>query len=195
LKYTYCCIIPAAVLLAACGKEERNEAMRLSKTLTAAQASFTNANALEKSFVSSASDWAGSITANGAGKGEALDQNAAVAAQLAKNAVAIGAQLSHVRQALDEQSLKTDFPQGVRATLVTKLTKRQRYLQDMRALLEQAGPEFLAYRAVKTYKGEMFPGGIGKLDAMLANYSVPRDDVGMALTSLKEKYNLTPSEM
>src|SRR6266568_3072383 len=140
-----------AVLFAGCGKEEHNEAVRLTKALTEKQANFASANALEKSFVTSARDWADGIAANGSGKGGALDQNAAVAAQLAKNAVAIGAELSQVRQAVEDLPLQAEFTKGVRSTLITQLTKRQRYLQDMRALLEQAGPEFLTYKVNKNY--------------------------------------------
>jgi hypothetical protein len=195
LKFTHCCLVAAAVLLVGCGKEEHNEAVRLSKALTAKQANFVNASTLEKSFVASARDWAGGIAANGSGKGAALDQNAAVAAELAKNAVAIGAELSEVRQALDDQTLQSDFTKNVRSTLVTQLTKRQRYLQDMRSLLEQAGPEFLTYKANKNYAGDLCPGGIGKLDAMLSSYAIPNDDLGAALAALKEQYKFASGEI
>ena len=195
MKLTYSWLAVLAVVLVGCGKEERTEASQFSKVLTAKQANFANANTLEKSFISSARDWCGGITANGSGKGAALDQNAAVAAQLAKNAVAIGAELSQVRQAVDDLPLKSEFPQGVRATLATQLTKRQRYLQEMRALLEQAGPEFLTYKANKTYAGDLFPGGLSKLEAMLDRYAIPNDDVGTALTALKTKYELKSDEL
>jgi hypothetical protein len=195
LKFVHCCLLAASVLLAGCGKEERSEAARLSKALKEKQPNFANANALEKSFVKSARDWAGGITANGSGKGAALDQNAAVAAELAKNAVAIGAELSQVRQAVDDQTLQAEFTKGVRSTLVTQLTKRQRYLQDMRALLEQAGPEFLTYKANKSYAGDLFPGSVGKLDAMLSSYAIPNDDVGTALTALQTQYKFEAGEI
>uniref|UniRef100_Q01VX2 Lipoprotein n=1 Tax=Solibacter usitatus (strain Ellin6076) TaxID=234267 RepID=Q01VX2_SOLUE len=195
MKLISCSFAALTVLLVGCGKEERTEASQFSKTLTAKQANFASANTLEKSFIASARDWCGGITANGAGKGQALDQNAAVAAELAKNAVAIGAELSQVRQAVDDLALKSEFPQGVRATLATQLTKRQRYLQEMRALLEQAGPEFLTYKANKSYAGDLFPGSLNKLEAMLERYAIPNDDVGNALTALKAKYELKTGEL
>lgn len=195
MKFPYFCIAATAIFLVGCGKEERNEALRLSKGLTAKQANFTNANTLEKSFISSARAWCDGIAANGGGKGDALDQNAAVSAELAKNAVAIGAELSQVRQVVDDQTLTAEFTQGVRASLVTQLTKRQRYLQEMRALLEQAGPEFLTYRKSTTYKGDLFPGGIGKLQAMFDRYAIPNDDVGTAIAALKAKYTITTEEL
>jgi len=195
LKLTYCVLTSAAVLLVGCGKEEHNEAVRLSKALTAKQANFASANTLEKSFVKSARDWADGIAANGSGKGAALDENAAVAAELAKNAVAIGAQLSEVRQAVDDQALQAEFTKGVRSTLVTQLTKRQRYLQDMRALLEQAGPEFLTYKGNPKYAGDLCPGGVNKLASMLGGHAIPNDDVGTALASLKEQYKFAAGEI
>ena len=188
-------LLAVVVLGSGCGKEEHAEAVRLGQALTQKQANFANANALEKVFVGSARAWCGGITSNGAGKGPALDQNAAVATELAKSAVAIGAELSQVRQAVDDLSLKSEFPQGVRATLITQLTKRQRSLQEMRALLEQAAPEFLTYHQSTTYKGDLYPGGIGKLDALLSAYAIPNDDVATALVALKTKYNFAPGEI
>ena len=184
-----------AVLLAGCGKEEHSEAVRLTKVLTEKQANFSKAGELEKTFVTSARDWADGILANGSGKGAALDQNAAVSAQLARDAVAIGAELSQVRQAVDDQTLQAQFTKDVRSTLVTQLTKRQRYLQDMRALLEQAGPEFLTYKANKSYAGDLCPGGISKLAAMLGSHAIPNDDVGRALAALKTKYKFEAGEI
>ncbi len=189
MKFRYCWLVAAVALGSGCGKDERDEAARLTKVLTEKQANFASANALEKTFIGSARAWCGGITANGGGKGAVLDENAAVAAELAKNSVAVGAELSQVRQAVDDLSLKEEFTQGVRATLATQLTKRQRYLQDMRALLDQAGPEFLTYHQSKTYKGDLFPGGLGKLESMLDSYAIPNDDVGAALGALKSKYN------
>ena len=195
MKLRYGWLVVALALGTGCGKEERAEAARLSKVLNEKHANFTTADALEKSFVSSARAWCDGIATNGAGKGAALDQNAAVAAELAKNSVAIGAELSQVRQAVDDQSLKTDYTQNVRAALVTQLTKRQRYLQDMRALLEQAGPEFLTYKQSKAYAGDLFPGGIGKLQALLDRYAIPNDDVAAALATLNSKYNFAAGEI
>ncbi|MCU1233473.1 MAG: hypothetical protein JWP63_1440 [Candidatus Solibacter sp.] len=195
MKYTYGGAFALIVLLAGCGKDEHNEAVRLSKALTEQQANFASANALEKSFVKSAQDWADGIASNGSGKGDALDQNAAVAAQLSKNAVAIGAELSPVRQAVDDQSLQSEFTKGVRSTLVTQLTKRQRYLQDMRALLDQVGPEFLTYKADKSYKGDLCPSGVNKLAAMLSSHAIPNDDLGTALAALKTQYKFEAGEI
>jgi hypothetical protein len=191
----FCVLTAAALCLAGCGKQARNEAVQLAKTLTAKKADYASSNAVEKDFVSSARAWCTGITTNGAGRGVELDQNASVAAQIAKSAVAVSAQLGQVRQAVDDLPLKEEFPRDVRNTLITQLTKRQRLLQDMRAMLEQAAPQFLDYKKVKTYSGDTYPDGIAKLNAMLEAYQEPEDAIATALGALKAKYDLSDSEL
>lgn len=185
-----CLLLAAAALLTGCGKQARTEAVQLAKVLTEKQANFASANAIEKDIVSSARAWCGGITANGAGRGAELDQNASVAAQLAKSAVAASTELSQVRQAVDGQPLQEEYPRSVRNALITQLTNRQRVLQNMRALLEQSGAQFLEYRQSKAYAGDSYPDGIEKLDALLKVYKAPEDAVGTALAALNEKYSL-----
>ena len=178
-----------------CGKEEKAEAVRLAKVLTEKQADFAKANTIEQDFVASARAWCGGIIANGAGRGVELDQNSTVSAELAKSTVAVSTQLSQVRQAVYDQSLKKEYPQSVRTTLITQLTKRQRQLQEMRALLEQSAPQFLEYKNSSAYKGDTYPGGIGKLDALLKAYKEPENTVGEALDALKSKYSLGAGDL
>ena len=109
--------------------------------------------------------------------------------------MAVSAQLSQVRQVVDDEPLKEQYPRHVRNALITQLTKRQRMLQDMRALLEQAAPQFLEYQHNKTYAGDTYPDGIGKLDVMLRTYKEPEDAIGTALAALKAKYGLSDSEL
>jgi hypothetical protein len=187
-------VLVAAVFLFGCGKAERAEAVKLSKVLTEQQPNFTKANTMENDLVASARAWSSGIVANGAGHGAELQQNATVATELAKSAVATSAELGKVRQAVYDLSLQEDYPQSIRVNLITVLTKRQRDLQDMRALLEQSAPQFLDYQNNKSYKGDQYPGGIGKLDAMLGPYSAPDDAVGAAIADLKAKYKLTGNE-
>jgi hypothetical protein len=185
----------AAACLTGCGKQERNEAVQLAKALTAKKADYASSNAIEKDFVSSARAWCAGITTNGAGRGAELDQNASVATQIAQSAVAVSAQLGQVRQAVDDQPLKAEYPRDVRNALITQLTQRQRLLQDMRALLEQAAPQFLEYKKVKTYAGDTYPDGIGKLNTMLGTYKEPEDAIATALGALKAKYGLSDSAL
>ena len=191
----FCIVMALAACITGCGKQERLEAVRMAKALAATKADYASASKTEKDFVSSARAWCAGITANGAGRGAELDQNAAVAAEIARSAVAVSAQLSQVRQAADDQTLTAEFPKSVRSTLITQLTKRQRLLQDMRAALEQAAPQFLEYRKIKTYAGDTYPDGIGKLNTMLGAYKEPDDALGAALAALKEKYSLSDSEI
>jgi len=191
----FCIVMALAACITGCGKQERLEAVRMAKALAATKADYASASKTEKDFVSSARAWCAGITANGAGRGAELDQNAAVAAEIARSAVAVSAHLSQVRQAADDQTLTAEFPKSVRSTLITQLTKRQRLLQDMRAALEQAAPQFLEYRKIKTYAGDTYPDGIGKLNTMLGAYKEPDDALGAALAALKEKYSLSDSEI
>ena len=188
-------LMGAAVCLAGCGKQEHNEAVQLAKSLTAKKADYAKSLAIEKDFILSARAWSDGIVAKGAGRGAELDQNATVATEIAKSAVAVSAQYGQVRQVLDDQPLKEEFPRDVRNTLITELTKRQRLLQDMRALLDQASPQFLEYKKIKTYVGDTYPDGIGKLNAMLGNYTEPEDAIATALGALKAKSSLSDSEM
>src|ERR1039457_2339441 len=104
-----CLCMGAAACVTGCGKQERNEAVQLAKTLTAKKADYASSNTIERDFVSSARAWCAGITTNGAGRGAELDQNAAVATEIAKSAVAVSTQLSQVRQALDDQPLKEQY--------------------------------------------------------------------------------------
>jgi hypothetical protein len=178
-----------------CGKQEHTEAVQLAKALKGKKTNFDGANTTEKDFIGSARAWCGGITTNGAGRGTELKQNSAVAAGLAKSAVAISAQLSQVREAIDAVSLTAEYPKTVRNELTTQLTKRQRMLQDMRALLEQAAPQFLEYGQSKAYKGDTYPDGVGKVNAMLSAYKPPDDALGTALAALQAKYSLSDSEL
>jgi hypothetical protein len=191
----FCLLLAAAACVTGCGKQERNEAVQLAKALTAKKADYASSNTIEKDFVSSARAWCAGITTNGAGKGAELDQNASVATQIAKSAVAVSAQLSQVRQAVDDLTLQEEYPREVRNTLITQLTQRQRLLQEMRALLEQSAPQFLEYHKLKTYAGDTYPDGIGKLNTMLGAYKEPQDAIAAALGALKAKYSLNDSEL
>lgn len=183
-------LLAVAVILTGCGREERAEAGRLSRTLAEKRAAYAKANSLESEMVSSARAWCGGITANGAGKGVELEQNAAVAAELAKSAADISAELGNLRQALEDQTLKKEKLQTLRNDLLAQLIKRQRALQDMRALLVKSSSRFQDFRRDKSFAGDSYPGEIGTLSAMLEAYKAPGDAVGAALNTLKSDYNL-----
>jgi len=190
LNWRVCLLAAATVFIGGCGKQERSEAVEFAKVLAEQKVTFASANTTERDLVNNARAWCGAITANGAGRGAELDRNAALAAEQGKSVVAISAQLSEVRQAINRQTLTGQFPRDVRAVLTDQLTKRQRMLQDLRVLFEQAAPQFLAYKLNKAYAGDTYPDAVVKLDAMLRTYGAPDDAVGVALTSLETKYGL-----
>src|SRR5579871_2631098 len=83
----YWLLLAGAALFTGCGKQERIEAVQFAKVLTEKKPDFAAADAIEKDLVKSARAWCAGITTNGAGRGAELDQNAAVAAELAKSTV------------------------------------------------------------------------------------------------------------
>jgi hypothetical protein len=187
--------LAAVALFSGCGREERREAVRFSKTLQQKSADFAKANAMEKDFLASARAWCDSIIADGAGRGDQLNQNAAVAHDLAKSAAYISTQVGVVRQAIYDEPIKQEYPQTIRVNLITQLTKRQRALQEARALLDDSAPGFLDLRQNRDYKGDAYPGGIPKLNVMLEGYPSPADVVGEAIKSLKTKYNIQDADL
>ncbi len=178
-----------------CGKQERTEAVRLTKVLTEKQADFDRANKIENEFLASARAWCGGITSSGSGRGVELEQNAVVVTELAKSTVAASAELGHIREAVSAQPLTKEYLQGVRGKLITQLTKRQRMLQEVRVLLEHSAPQFLQYRNDKSYTGDAYPGEIANLAAFLAAYKGAEDVVGEAVKDLKTKYHLEEREL
>jgi len=195
LKSQYCLLLAAVASITGCGKQERSEAVQFVKVLTGTKANFASANTIEEDLVKNARAWCEGITANGAGRGVELDQNAAVAAELAKSAVVISSELSQVRQAIDGQPLKEEYPRQVRDILTTELTKRQRLLQVMHGLLEQSAIQFLESRHSKAYMGDKCPNGVAELDSLLRTHIAPDDALGAAIGALRAKYGLSGSEL
>ncbi len=196
MKRLHCwLLLPAICFVSACGREERAEAVRFSKILEQKKSDFGGANAQEQEFVDGVKSWCGSIMANGAGRGEQLDQNAAVANDLAKSAATISAQVGQVRQAVTDEALKKEYVREVRSNMLDQLSKRQRFLQDVRALLLESAPVFVEFRKNKDYKGDSYPAGIGKLNDALQSYKGPNDAVGKAMTDLKAKYDISEADL
>jgi hypothetical protein len=195
LNIRICLALAAAVVLAACGKQERLEAVQFAKVLAAKQGNLNAADTIENEFITNARAWCSGIAGSGSGHGEQLDQNATVAAELAKSAVAVSGELSAIRQAIDSQPLKEEYPRNVRNALSTQLTRRQRALQEVRALLDSSAAQFREYRQSRSFKGDTYPDAIAKLDAILSSYKPPEAVVGTALSELKTKYSLRDNEI
>jgi hypothetical protein len=195
VKLRYCWLLAAVGLFSGCGKEEHAEAVRFSKTLQQKSADFAGANAMEKDFVASARSWCSSIMENGSGRGDQLKQNMAVAKDLATSAAFISTKVGLVRQAIYDEPIKQEYPQSIRVSLITQLTKRQRFLQEARTMLDDSAAGFLELGLGHDYKGDSYPGPIPKLNVMLEGSSSPNDVVGEAIQSLKTKYNIQAAEL
>ncbi|MBZ5584319.1 MAG: hypothetical protein LAQ30_19315 [Acidobacteriia bacterium] len=190
MRFTYGVALAALVFAAGCGRQEKAEGLQLSQALTQKQGDFNSANAKEAALVENARAVCAAITTHGTGRGTELAQNAGLVNSLAGSAVEVSTHLSQVRQAISDLSLSQEYTQGIRAALNTELTRRQRFLQDVRSLLEQSATDFLAFQKQKDFKGETIPDGITKLDAVLQSYKAPPDTVGSTLAELKTKYGL-----
>ena len=83
----------------------------------------------------------------------------------------------------------------IRGTLTRQLIERQRFLQEMRALLEESAPVFLELRQKRDYTGDTYPGGIGKLNEILQIYKGPVDILAQAITALRTKYSIKDAEL
>jgi hypothetical protein len=184
-------VVVAAVLLAGCGKQERLEATSFAKALADTKDHAAAADRIEKEFVANARGWCAAIVGYGAGRGKELEQNAAVAEELAKSALAISTQLGEVRQAIDGRPLTAEYTRGVRNNITNQLTRRQRQLQEIRVLLADSATQF---RNV-TYAADSYPDGVARLGTLLGSYKAPEDAVTSALAALKDKYKLADSEI
>jgi hypothetical protein len=195
MKLRCCCLAAAIVLSSGCGKEERREAVSFYKVLVEKRAGFAESNGLEKDFIGSVRGWCESITANGSGRGDQLNQNASVARDLAKSAENVSAQIGLVREAAYNQAIHQEYPQSIRDALVGQLTKRQRFLQELRAALNDSATGFEALGQSRDYKGDSYPNAIGKLTTVVQSYRQPSDSVAEAVTALAARYSIKDADL
>jgi len=190
MRPAYSWLLAAAALLCGCGGAAKREATELSRILAHDQPGFAALNSQEKDLVTASQAWTEAVATGGAGQGEQLERNAAAADDLAKSADSISRELGKMRQEIYEQTLREEFPQGVRANLITQITKRQRLLQEIRSDLTEAATQFRALGQMRGYKGNSYPGSIDKLAQLLQVYKPPANVIGEALGALKDKYGL-----
>jgi hypothetical protein len=187
--------LAAAAVWCGCGGAARQEAVGLGRVLVDGRQDFTAANTTEKDLIAATQGWVATIVANGAGLGKQLEQNASAAADLAKSADLVSTQLGTLRKTVYEQTLRKEFTQGVRSTLITQITRRQRTLQDIRGALVDTASQLRELVQLRAYKGDSYPGAIDKLNQMLQAYKAPPDVVGEALASLKSEYGLKDADL
>jgi hypothetical protein len=100
-----------------------------------------------------------------------------------------------VRQAVYDQPLHQEFPQSVKSTLITELTRRQRFLQELRATLDDSATGFEALAQSRDYKGDSYPNALGKLTTVMQSYHAPGDSVSDAETALAAKYSIKDADL
>lgn len=194
MKPAYGWLALALVVLYGCGGAAHEEALGFCKILANGQAGFAEANATEKDLGVAASAWADGIIKGGAGSGDQLLQNAKVAGDMANSAGQVSTQIGQLRKAVYDQPLKEEFVQGVRSTLITQLTSRQRTLQELRTTLTESAAQFRELSQTRAYKGDSYPTAIDKLNQMLQGRKAPEDALGHALSALKEQYGIKDAE-
>jgi hypothetical protein len=194
VKPAYGWLALAAVALCGCGGAAHQEALGFCRILANGQAGFAGANATEKDLGVAASAWADVLIKGGAGRGDQLLQNAKVAGDMANSADQVSTQIGQLRKAVYDQPLKEEFVQGVRSTLITQLTSRQRTLQELRSAFTESAAQFRELSQMRAYKGDSYPTAIDKLNQMLQGHKPPEDAVGNALAALKEQYGIKDAD-
>ncbi|MDR3702210.1 MAG: hypothetical protein P4L56_21365 [Candidatus Sulfopaludibacter sp.] len=179
-----------APLFTGCGKEAHREAVALCQVLEHNQPSYNSSNGMERDLVTSTRSWTETIMTNGAGHGSGLTQNAGVAKELAGSADLISTRLGELRKALYDQELKKEELQTVRTTLNAQISKRQKFLGEIRTVLQDTATQFEGLSQTRAYKGDTYPPGIDRLAALLQGYHSPEDAVKQAVESLKADYGI-----
>jgi len=184
------CLLASTPIFTGCGKETHREAVALCQVLEKNQPNYNTANGMERDLVASTRGWTETITTAGAGKGAELTQNAAVAKELAKSADLISTSLGELRKSVYDQEIKKEELQTVRTTINAQISKRQKFLSELRAVLDETSVQFDGLAQSRAYKGDTYPAGIDKLTRLLQSYHSPEDAVRQAVESLKTDYDI-----
>jgi len=185
------CVLASTPLFTGCGKEAHREAAALCQVLERSQPVYNNANGMERDLVTSTRSWTDTIMTNGGGRGAEIAQNAGVARELARSADLISTQLGELRKTVYDQPLKKEELQTVRTAINAQITKRQKFLSEIRIVLMDTGAQFEALGQSRSYKGDSYPAGIDKLSQLLQSYHSPEDAVRQAVESLKADYGIS----
>ncbi len=185
------CLTAISPWLTGCGKEARRDATSLCQVLDKNQSAYQISNGMERDLVASARGWVETITTGGAGRGAELSQNAGIARELGHSADLISTQLGELRKAMYDQQLKSEEIQAVRTTVNEQISKRQRFLQEFRIVLQDAAAQFDGFSQSRAYKGDSYPAAIDRLAQVLQAYHSPEDAVREAIQGLKTGYGIT----
>lgn len=184
------CLLACTTLFTGCGRETHREAVALCQVLERGRLDYTTANGMERDLVVSTRSWTDTIVTSGAGHGAEVMQNAGVAKELARSADLISTQLGGLRKAMNDQPLQKEELQAIRATINAQISRRQRFLQEIRAILQDIGAQFETLSQSQAYKGDTYPPGIDRLSQLLQGYHSPEDAVRLAVESLKADYGI-----
>jgi len=195
VKVHYFLLLTATLSICGCGRQERVEAVNFAKLLSQKQADFNRANAVEKEFLAGTRGWCDNLTSSGAGRSGELAGHSATAAELAKSANSLSAQIGPLRQSVADVRLQIEELQKIRSAMMEKLQKRQRFLQEVRAALDESAAGFKALQQDRKYDGSSYPGGIGKLSQILQSYRGPDDVLAEAITAIRTKYDIKDAEL
>jgi len=187
------CLLASAPIFTGCGRETHREAVALCQVLEKNQPNYNTANGMERDLVASTRGWTETIMTAGAGKGAELTQNAAVAKELAKSADLISTSLGELRKTVYDQDIQKEELQTVRTTINAQISKRQKFLSEIRVVLLETADQFDGLAQSRAYKGDTYPAGIDKLSHMLQSYHSPEDAVRQAIESLKSDYGIKGS--
>lgn len=184
------CVLAGGALFTGCGRQAQREATALCQVLEKSQPGYNNANAMERDLVASTRGWTESIMTGGAGRGDELAQNAGVAKELAHSADLISTVLGELRKAAYDQAIQKEDVQAVRSTINAQISKRQKFLSDIRAVLMETATQFEGLGQSRAYKGDSYPAGIDRLSQLLQSYHSPEDAVRQALETLRGNYGI-----
>ncbi|HWC97096.1 MAG TPA: hypothetical protein VG456_10110 [Candidatus Sulfopaludibacter sp.] len=185
------CLLASTPIFTGCGRETHREAVALCQTLEKNQPNYNTANGMERDLVASTRSWTETIMTAGGGHGAELTQNGGVARELAKSADLISTQLGELRKVVYDQQLQKEELQTVRTTINAQISKRQKFLQELRTALQQTAEQFDALAQSRAYKGDTYPPGIDRVSQIVQSYHTPEDAVRQAVESLKPDYGIT----
>jgi hypothetical protein len=184
------CLLATGLLFTGCGKQAHRDAVALGEILEKNQSGYNNSNGMERDLIAGTRAWTETIMTRGAGRGLELTQNARVAQQLAKSADLISAQLGEFRKSLYDQPLQQETLQTMRTAINAQITKRQKFLQEIRIVLVDTETQFRELTVRLTYRGDTYSVGIDRLAELVQPYHYPEDIVLHTLQSLRLDYGI-----
>jgi ABC-type transporter Mla subunit MlaD len=96
-----------------------------------------------------------------------------------------------LRKAVYDQQLQKEELQTLRTAINGQISKRQKFLQELRTALQQTAEQFDALAQSRAYRGDTYPPGIDRVSQLVQSYHSPEDAVRQAVESLKSDFGIT----